>query len=161
MSCLLSQAMTVNELLSKYKSYPNAQYKEVKGKELKKLRDNVSSETEKEILRTAKKLVIVLAFMEDDEFENLTSDLNTLEDYSQALYYTLDDSQSEEEMPNNILGIELVTSASVGVYSEQSSSSEYLLKPVFAINLCGMIGVIYIDGKIKSGDEKEIIKLTT
>ena len=158
MSGLLAQALTVNELLSKYKKFPDTQYKEFKGKELKKHIDNELSEAEKEVLRTAKRLVMVLAFFEKEQIENLTSDLNSLEDYSLAISYSMSDAQSDGNM-RSLPGMNDNTSVTVSVYSENSSSSEYLLKPVIVINLCEMIGLMYIDGKIKPEETKDLIKV--
>lgn len=58
--CLLSQAITVNDLFNKYKNYPNAQYQKLYSRELKAHIDSVSSAEEKEVLRTAKEMMMVM-----------------------------------------------------------------------------------------------------
>ena len=64
---IIAHAMTVNDLFKKYRSsIPDAQYTELKGKALKNQIDSVSTDREKEILRNAKK-VVMLGWATDNE----------------------------------------------------------------------------------------------
>lgn len=61
MGCLLSHAITVDGLIKKYSQLPDVIFQELKGKALKNHIDTIKSEKDKEILRTAKKLQILVA----------------------------------------------------------------------------------------------------
>lgn len=84
-SCILAQAMSVNDLFKKYESYPHTVYDELNEQELRAQVDSVNTEEEKEVLRTAKKMQLLLTFMEDDAVEGLKEDLNSLKGYSMAV----------------------------------------------------------------------------
>ncbi|MDE6654439.1 MAG: hypothetical protein K2K37_08660 [Muribaculaceae bacterium] len=155
--CIFAQAMSVNDLFKKYRSYPNAQYQELNEKELRAQVDSVNTEEEKEVLRTAKKMQILLTFMEDDALEGMIEDLNSLKGYSMAA--AIDKS---ENMNVNLPGVSLFPnldpSVTMEVYSKDSSSGEFLSKPLIYVKLMGMTALIYIDGKIKANDAKDFVK---
>ena len=149
--------MSVNDLFKKYMSYPNTQYKELNEKELRAQVDSVSSEQEKEILRTAKRMQILLSFMEDDALESLKDDLNSLKGYSMAA--AIDTSEDASvNLPAVSLFPEIDPSVTLEVYSKDSSSGEFLSKPLMYIKLMGMTALIYIDGKIRANDAKDFVK---
>ena len=145
-SNLMANALTINKLLKNYRNQPDIQYEVIKEKELKVLIDSVSSETEKDALRSARKLVILGSRMDEIQHESLSSDLNRLDDYSLALSYSIDTPQKTLPLLGIASGTE--TSINVDIYSKKSSSGEYLNKPVFLINMWGMVVLAYLDGRI-------------
>lgn len=154
-SCILAQALTVDKLINKYKKLPNVVYREIKGKELKNQIDSVSSENEKEILRSANKMVIMM-FLEEEP-EELEVDLKALKDYSLALSYNMED---DDEPADAIPSLNIMPSIAVDVYGKDGDSSEYILKPVLFMKLFEMSVFIYLDGKIRPDDTKELIKVS-
>ena len=89
-SNLMANALTIGKLLKNYRNQPDIQYEVIKEKELKALIDSVSSETEKDALRSARKLVILGSRMDEIQHESLSSYLKRLDDYSLALSYSID-----------------------------------------------------------------------
>ena len=158
LSSLIANALTVEKLLKGYRNQPNIEYKEVKGKGLKALIDSVSTEVEKEALRNARKLVVMGSMMNEEQRMELSSKLNKLDDYSLALEYTVDLPEQLNSVSSALNGQE--PSVSVDIYSKNSASSEYLIKPVFLINMWGMVALAYLDGKIKPDTAKEFVDVT-
>lgn len=183
---LLSQAMTVNELFKKYMNYPDAQYKVLNEKELKAQIDSVSSEEEKEILRIAKKVEIVMVLLDGEAQKNLTAELNSLKGYGLAMSFHENGNKTQQAIPfrEDLIGKEIVTieaetgrivkgtivgpsqpeenqeSISVEIYSKDSSR-DVLLKPVFLMRVFEMTGLIYLDGEMKPSDAEKTIKIST
>ena len=157
-SNLMANALTINKLLKNYRNQPDIQYEVIKEKELKALIDSVSSETEKDALRSARKLVILGSRMDEIQHESLSSYLNRLDDYSLALSYSIDTPQKTLPLLGIASGTE--TSINVDIYSKKSSSGEYLNKPVFLINMWGMVVLAYLDGRIKPDIAKDLIQVT-
>lgn len=86
---IMSQALTVDGLFKKYKKIPEAQYVKMNKKDLMAQMDSVDSEEEKEMLRTAKGMQMLLVNLDDDEkLEQITNDLNSLKNYSLAVSFT-------------------------------------------------------------------------
>ena len=103
---LIANALTVDKLLKNYRNQPDLQYEEIKGKELEALMDSVSKDTEKEALRTAKKLVVI-GFMKDNEqCKELSTELNKIDDYSLALAYTIDTPEPLNPLFFTVTGLE-------------------------------------------------------
>ena len=148
LSCLLGNAMKIEQLLKICKNLPDIQYEEIKGKELKRLiEDTTTSEIEKEVLSNSRKIVI-LGFMSGmEENKEISSHLNSLKGYSLAMSFTM-------TLPH------LDSPIAVDVYSEDEPSGEYLTKPIFLINLWGIAGMVYIDGKLKPETAKDFIQVT-
>ena len=157
-SCLITEALTIDNLLKRYRNLPDIQYEVIKGKELKALIDSVSSETEKDALRFARKLVIMGSIMDDKQHESLSSNLDKLDDYSLALSYSIDTPQKPIPLLGRASGSE--TSVNVNIFSKKSSSDEYLNQPVFLINMWGMVALAYLDGRIKSDTAMDLIQVT-
>lgn len=157
-SSLIANALTVDKLIKNYRNQPDVQYEEIKGKELEALIDSVSKDIEKEALRTAKKLVVI-GFMKDEEqCKELSTELNKIDDYSLALAYTIDTPEPLNPLLFTVTGLE--SSIAVEIYSKNSSSSEFLIKPIFLINMWGMVALAYLDGKIKPDTAKEFVEVT-
>ena len=155
---LITNALTVDKLLKYYKNLPNIQYEEIKGKELEALMDSTSTGAEKNAISTTKKLVIIGFINDEDQRKELSSKLNNLKDYSLALSYT-----KATPAPLNPLFFSLTgqdSSISVDIYSKNSSSDEYLYKPLFLIKMWGMAALAYLDGKIKPDTAKEFVEVT-
>ncbi|MDE7409307.1 MAG: hypothetical protein K2N09_04725, partial [Muribaculaceae bacterium] len=148
LSCLLGNAMKVEQLLKICKNQPDIQYEEIKGKELKKLlEDPTTSEIEKEVIRNSRKIVI-LGFMSGvEENKSIISNLNSLKGYSLAMSFTM-----------TVLHFDSLIA--VDVYSEDKPSGEILIKPIFLLNLWGITGLVYIDGKIRPETAKDFIQVT-
>lgn len=157
-SCLTANALTVDKLLKYYRNQPDIQYEEKKGKELKALMDSVSSDVEKEALRSARKLVILGAVMDEEQREQIIARLNSLNDYSLALAYTKDTPEPLNPLLFTVTGPE--SSITVDIYSRNTSSSEYLIKPVFIVNMWGMVSLAYLDGRIKPDTAKDFVEVT-
>lgn len=155
---IIANALTINKLLKQYKNSPDIEYKVIKGKGLEALVDSVTSDVEKEALRSAKKLVVFGGFMDDDQRDDLSSKLNSLDDYSLAFSYTLE--RPEPTLPLLFATTGLESSTKVDIYAKNSSSSEYIDQPVFLINMFGMVAVAYLDGKIKPDATKDLVKAT-
>lgn len=158
LTSLSSNALTIDQLLKEYRNMPDIQYEEVKGKELKALVDSVSTDVEKEALSTAKRLVVLGTVMDEDQREELMSKLNQLKDYTLGLSYSEDSKEDLNPLFSTILGLE--SSITVDIFSKNTSSSEYLIKPVFFINMWGMSALVYLDGKIKPDSAKELVNVT-
>lgn len=181
---LLSQALTVNDLFKKYKNYPEAQYRKLNSKELKAQIDSVSSEDEKEVLRTAKEMMMLMVSLEEEDLKQLTAELNTLKGYNMAMSFSENDNNdAPPAFSDDLIGKEIVTieegtgrivkgtivgqaqpdnepSFSVEIYSKETSR-DVLSKPVLLIRMCELTGLIYIDGEIKPNDAEKMIKIST
>lgn len=155
---LIANALTVNKLLNYYKNQPNVNYEVIKGIRLKALVDSVSTDVEKDALRTAKKLVVVNSFMDEKQRDELSSKLNILDDYSLAFSYSMDNPEPTIPLLFTATGIEYSTT--VDIYTKNSVASEYLYQPVFLINAKEMVALAYLDGKIKPDAAKDFIKVT-
>lgn len=182
--CLLSQAITVNDLFNKYKNYPNAQYQKHNSRELKAHIDSVSSAEEKEVLRTAKEMMMVMLLLEDDDLKELTSELNAVKGYSLAMSFCENDNNdASPKLSDNLIGKEILTieegtgsivkgtivgpaqsdneqSLSVEIYSKETTK-DVLSKPVLLIRMFELTSLIYIDGDIKPNDAKKMLKIKT
>ena len=157
-SSIVTNALTVDQLLKTYRNMSDVQFEVRKGKQLKALMDSVASDIEKEALRTAKKLVVVGSLMDSVQIESLSSKFDMLNHYSLALSYSIDIPESTKTLLRMQNTSE--SSISVEIYSKNSSSDEYLYKPVFFINMCGMVIIAYLDGKIKPDTAKDFIEVT-
>ncbi|MDE5871283.1 MAG: hypothetical protein K2H22_05040, partial [Muribaculaceae bacterium] len=157
-SSLIANAMTVDKLLKYYRHQPDIQFEEIKGKELEALMDSASSDVEKDVIRRAKKLIVMGFISDEEQRKELSSKLNMLDDYSLALAYTKDTPEPINPLLFSITGLE--SSIAVDIYSKNSSSSEYLIKPVFLINMWGMVALAYLDGTIKPDTAKEFVEVT-
>lgn len=158
LTSLSSNALTIDQLLKEYRNMPDIQYEEVKGKDLKALVDSVSTDVEKEALSSAKRLVVLGTVMDEDQREELMSKLNQLKDYTLGLSYSIVPEENQNPLLSIALGLE--SSITVDIFSKNTSSSEYLIKPVFFINMWGMSALFYLDGKIKPDSAKELVKVT-
>lgn len=182
--CLLSQAITVDALFKKYKHYPEAQYRKVNSTELKAQIDSVSSEEEKEVLRTAKEMLMLMVPLEKEDLKQLIAELNTLKGYNLAMSFSdNDNNDTSPSFSDDLIGKEIETieegtgrivkgtiiglaqpdneqSFSVEIYSKETSK-DVVSKPVFLIRMFGLTGLIYIDGEIKPNDTKKIIEIKT
>lgn len=162
----MSQALTVNGLFKKYKKFPEAQYMKMNEKELRARVDSVTSEEEKEILKTAKGMEMLLVNLEDDEIEKINADLNSLKDYSLALSFShnngkqtlniIEDGviskESIKESMNGFIESFLNPTITVDVYGKDVSddnSDDIISKPLYLLKIWGMTGFIFIDGNIK------------
>ncbi len=158
-SCACAHALSVDALFSKYRNLPGVVYRKVNKKELRQLVDSVSSDTEKEVLRTLQKMEVLMIL--DDELEGLTDDLGSLKGYSLIVSYN--ESDEDSEAPANIIQSMIASlnndSVSVDVYVKDSSSDEYLEKPVFFVRFGEMRVLVYLDGRIKPDNAKELIKV--
>ncbi|MDE6637607.1 MAG: hypothetical protein K2K32_05150, partial [Muribaculaceae bacterium] len=155
---LTANALTINKLLNYYKNQPDIQYEVIKGKRLSALVDSVSSDVEKDALRSAKKLVVFGSFMDEEQRKDLSSRLDMLDDYSLAFSYSLETPESTLPLLFAATGME--SSTKVDIYAKNSSSSEYIYQPVFLINMWGMVALAYLDGKIKPDATKDLVKAT-
>ena len=182
--CLLSQAITVDALFKKYKHYPEAQYRKFNSKELKAQIDSVSSEEEKEVLRTAKEMLMLMVPLEKEDLKQLIAELNTLKGYNLAMSFSdNDNNDTAPSFSDDLIGKEIETieegtgrivkgtiigpaqpdneqSFSVEIYSKETSK-DVVSKPVFLIRMFGLTGLIYIDGEIKPNDAKKMIEINT
>lgn len=166
--CLLSQAITVDELFKKYKECPNTQYRVLGKEELKALAANVSSEEEKEVLRSAKRLEVLLTFIEEEEQKKMVADLNALEGYTVAISTdaSIDMTDANADGPSSAIPTVETTDAgtypsmSMTVYGKETSSNECVSKPVIFITMWEMTTIIYIDGKIKPSDANKFINMS-
>lgn len=182
--CLLSQAITVDALFKKYKHYPEAQHRKVNSTELKAQIDSVSSEEEKEVLRTAKEMLMLMVPLEKEDLKQLIAELNTLKGYNLAMSFSdNDNNDTSPSFSDDLIGKEIETieegtgrivkgtiiglaqpdneqSFSVEIYSKETSK-DVVSKPVFLIRMFGLTGLIYIDGEIKPNDTKKIIEIKT
>lgn len=155
---LFANALTVDKLLKYYKNQPDVKYEEIKGKDLTALMDSTSTDIEKKALRTAKKLIVLGFMTSEDQRKELVSKLNMLDDYSLALAYTRDNAEPINPLLLTVTGPE--SSITVDIYSKNSSSYEYLYKPIFLINMWGMVALAYLDGKISPDTAKEFVEVT-
>ncbi|MDE6342735.1 MAG: hypothetical protein K2K93_10485 [Muribaculaceae bacterium] len=156
--CLISDAMTANQLLRFYKNQPDIQYEEIKGKGLRALIDSVSTDAEKEALRSARKLVVFGSIMDDERREALTSGLDMLDNYSLAFSFAMDTPAPTN--PPLFTGSDNETSITVDIYGKNTSSEEYLYKPFFLVKMWGMVALAYLDGKIKPEAAKDFVEVT-
>lgn len=155
---LMANALTVDKLLNYYKNQPDANYEVTKGKRLKALVDSVSTDVEKDALRSAKKLVVVNSFMDEKQRDELSSKLNILDDYSLAFSYSMNNPEPTIPLLFTATGIEY--SMTVDIYAKNSFSNEYIYQPIFIIKVNEMVALAYLDGKIKPEVAKDFIKVT-
>lgn len=171
---VMSQAVTVNGLFKKYKKFPEAQYVKLNEKELRTQADSVSSEEEKELLKTAKGMEMLLVNLQEDEIEKMNADLNSLKNYSLALSFThnngkqslniIEDgnisNESVKESMNGFIESFLNPTITVDVYGKDvsnDSSDEIISKPLYVFRIWGMTGFVYIDGNLKVSDADKIM----
>lgn len=154
---ITANALTIDHILKNFRNQPDIQYKAFKGKELKDLMDSLSSDFEKKSLLSARKLIVVDSLMNTKQREELSSNLNMLDDYSLELSYTMDYAIQANSLLFPLTGLE--TTASVDIYCRKSSSNEYLYKPVFLINMSEKAAMIYLDGKLKSNTVKDFVEV--
>lgn len=179
-SSLGVQALTVSDIIKKYKKLPDAQYEVLKEKNLKKkVKTEDLSEEEKELWSNAKRVEIILVPAEEAQAEELASDLNTLDNYSLALslstsndvevFDTTDGACKAVEPKGGLKSmIQEVINPTIymdvygeDISSETVSSDEFLSKPVILIKMMGMIGICYIDGRMRASNAKNVIKMET
>lgn len=157
--CLSSNALSIDKIFKDYRTRSDAQLEVIKGKQLKSLIDSLSSDSGKEALISAKKLVVIGSMMDESQRGELSSRLNRLKDYSLALSYSMETPSSTNQLLS--IGNGLESSITVDVYSKNSSSSnEYLYRPVFLINMWGNVLLAYLDGKIIPDAAKDLIQMT-
>ncbi|MDE6017970.1 MAG: hypothetical protein K2G85_04055 [Muribaculaceae bacterium] len=157
-SSLIANALTVDQLIKYYRNMPDIQCEVIKGKELQALLDSASTNIGNKTHRTAKKLIF-LGFLNDEEQRSeLSSKLETLDDYSIAFSYTKDTPGTINPLLSTITGLE--TSVAVEIYSKNSSSNDYLSKPLFVIYIWGMVGLAYLDGNINQDIAKDFVEVT-
>lgn len=166
------QAITIDGLFKKYQKVPEAQYKVLKGKELKAQADSVSTEEEKEMLLSAKEMRMLFFNDDEKEKEKLTSDLNSLKHYSLALSFThnngnqsvnvISEGHISKEVIQRFIDSFINPTISVDVYGKESSKDTDLIsKPIFLISYWSITGLVYIDGDIKAGDAAKVLNFTT
>ncbi len=179
-TCLGAQALTVRDIIKKYKKIPESQYQVIKEKDLKKkVATEDLSDEEKAMWSTAKRVELLLTPAEDRTAEELVSDVNSLDNYSLALSLSTSnyvdvlettDGESKPVEPKSYLKsmIQEVINPTVymDVYGEDTpsrplQSDELLSKPVVIIKMMGMIGICYIDGQMRASDAKDLIKVDT
>lgn len=169
---IMSQALTVDGLFKKYKKIPEAQYVKMNKKDLMAQMDSVDSEEEKEMLRTAKGMQMLLVNLDDDEkLEQITNDLNSLKNYSLAVSFTRnngpqtinliheDGSITKETIKESMSGF--ISSLfnptiAVDVYGKETASEDIISKPLFLIKFWNFTGLIYIDGEININDAETV-----
>ncbi len=151
----------------------DAQVIVLKGKALKNQVDSVTTESEKEILRNAKKLEMAGGMLDNAQREKLSTILNKLDHYTLTAAYTKNDNKVNEPphlnekydtLEDYIKAMDASQnddSVKVEIYALNSSSSEYLFKPVIVIECFGVTAIVYIDGKIKPGDAEQFIDVKT
>lgn len=159
--CIFAQAITVNDLLKKYKNFSEAGYMEVDKNQLRNQIDSVSSEAEKEALRSINKMKMLLLSLDDEQTEILTSDLNSLKNYNLTMSFS---SSNEQEQPDNFLqsaiNFCMDLSITTDIYSKDTSSDQYLLNPILVIKVWNMTALVYLDGKLKPDNAKEMVKVS-
>lgn len=159
--CIACHALTVKGLFNKYKKLPDVTYKEINRKELRANIDSVSSESEKEVLRSLKKME-VLMFPAESLPESLVSDLTSLKDYSLIISY----SKTEEDMIDKMFNSIPIFGADdnsfiIDVYGRNTASAdEYVTQPVIMMRFWEWITLIYLDGRVRLDDTKQMIKVT-
>lgn len=172
---LMSQAVSINGLFKKYKKFPEAQYVNMNKKDMRAMLDSVTSEVDKEVYRTGKGMQMLLMHLEDEaQIEQLTSEINSIEDYSLALSFThnngklslnttiegIASSENAKEAANAFVRSFINPTMSVEVYCKETSG-EYLIKPLYLLNFWGFTGLVYLDGKINVSDADKILSFTT
>ena len=92
----------------------------------------------------------------------MIADLNELKGYNCAMSYTENGGTEEDSNTFKSMINSLVNPAmKVSVYGKETSSGQYLLQPVIVVNYMGMSVIVYVDGKIRPGDENELIQTET
>ena len=168
----IAQATTVDGLFKKYKKIPDAQYVKMNHKELMAQIDSVSSEDEKEVLRTAKEMRMLFFSGNEDNAEELTTELNSLKNYYLALSFThnngeqsvniINEGNLSKEAIRGFLESFINPTISVDVYGKETSKdNDIISKPLFLISFWGMTGLLYIDGEIKASSADKVINFTT
>lgn len=163
----MAQASTVDGLFKKFKNVPDAQYVKMNKKELRAQIDSVSSEEEKEILRTAKEMRILFFPDNEDKVEELTAELNSLKNYNLALSFThggegslnvINEGNVSKEALRGFFDSFFNPTISVDVYgTETNTDNNIIKKPLFLISFLGMTGLFYIDGEIKASDADKVL----
>ncbi len=157
-SSLVINALTIDKLIKEYKNLPDAKFEEFKGKRLNALADSVTTDVEKEALRSAKKLVVLSSNFDEEQRRELLSKLNLLNDYNLAFSYGVD--AQELTIPLLSTATDIESTSTIDIYTKNSSSSEYLFKPVFFINMPEKFALAYLDGRIKSEAAQDIVQVT-
>lgn len=171
---VMSQALSVSDLFKKYKKIPDAQYVKMNEKDMRAMVDSVTSEVDKELYRTANGMQMLLMHLEDEaQIEKLTSEINSIKDYSLALSFTHNNGtpsikvtmegiasrESLKEAMQGFIKSFIDPTTSVDVYCKETSG-EYLVKPLYLLNFWGFTGLVYLDGRIKAGDADKILTFT-
>lgn len=167
----MAQATTVSGLFKKFKNVPDAQYVKMNKKELRAQADSVSSEEEKEMLRTAKEMRILFFTEHEDKVEELTSELNSLKNYNLALSFThggegslnvINEGNVSKEALRGFIDSFYNPTISVDVYGKETNADDNIIKkPLFLISFWGMTGLVYIDGEIKASDADKVLHFNT
>ncbi len=171
---IMSQALSVNGLFKKYKKVPEAQYVNMNEKDMRAMLDSVTSDVDKEVYSTGKGMQMLVMHLEEDQIEQLTSDINSIKNYSlamsfihnngkQSLKTSMEGIASRENVKDAVNGfIEsfINPSTSVDVYCKETSG-EYLTKPLYLVSFWGFTGLVYLDGRIKASDADKILTFTS
>lgn len=167
----MAQATTVSGLFKKFKNVPDAQYVKMNKNELRAQADSVSSEEEKEMLRTAKEMRILFFTEHEDKVEELTSELNSLKNYNLALSFThggegslnvINEGNVSKEALRGFIDSFYNPTISVDVYGKETNADDNIIKkPLFLISFWGMTGLVYIDGEIKASDADKVLHFNT
>ncbi|MDE6343059.1 MAG: hypothetical protein K2K93_12165 [Muribaculaceae bacterium] len=171
---LMSQAVSINGLFKKYKKFPEAKYVNMNKKDMRAMLDSVTSEVDKEVYRTGNGMQMLLMHLEDEaQIEQLTSEINSLKDYSLALSFTHNNgkqtlnttiegisSDKAKEAANAFIASFIDPTMSVDVYCKETSGED-LIKPLYLLNFWGFTGLVYLDGKIKASDADKILTFTS
>lgn len=167
----IAQATTVDGLFKKYKKIPDAQYVKMNHKELMAQIDSVSTEDEKEVLRTAKEMRMLFFSSNEDNAEELPTELNSLKNYYLALSFThggegslnvINEGNVSKEALRGFFDSFFNPTISVDVYGKETSKdNDIISKPLFLISIWGMTGLLYIDGEIKASSADKVINFTT
>lgn len=155
---LVANALTIDKLFNTYKNQPNIRYEVIKGRRLNSLIDSTTSEFEKEVLQSIKKLIVLEKIWDEEQLYDLSSNIEKLKDYSLVLSYSMESSDPAIPLLSSATGVD--SSNNIKIYSKKSSSSEYLNRPLFFINMGGRELLAYLDGKLKPEVAKDLVKLT-
>ena len=167
----VAQATTVDGLFKKYKKIPEAQYVKMNQKELRNQIDSVSSEEEKEVLRTAKEMRILLFSGNEEKAEELPDELNSLKNYNLALSFThkgggnlnvINEGNVSKEALRGFIDSFFNPTITVDVYGKETRADNNIInKPLFLISFLGMTGLVFIDGDIKASSADKVLNFTT
>ncbi len=157
LSSLVANAITIDRLFNSYKNQPNIKYEVIKGKSLNALIGGAPSDLEKETLRSIKKLIVFEMIMDQEQLIDLSENIGKLKDYSLVLSYSMDPSYPSIPLLSSALGTD--SSNIVNIYSKNSSSDEYLNKPVIITYMGSKVALTFFDGKISPKVAKDLVQV--